>query len=203
MAFKLNLSGAKSVEDLDRESHVEPGWYRAKVEDATQNDKTGAEVIVCQVMGGRFDGCKADIQLQDPEQVTDVKKAERAISRIQVIATRLGLVSKEMLGNDDVDINFNDAIGKEVVIECEAREYTKDNGTKSSFTGIAYTGIYPLDHEKIPDQVRKDLGLPPARKSTKSQSGGFSPATKGSGRTTKATAGKSGGATKEVSLDEV
>lgn len=192
MAVKLNLSGKQKLEDLDRPNNVEPGWYKAKVADTRMNEDESAEIITFAVVGGRFDGCLNDMMLVHPnvagEKVTNEhereKKIEQATRRIQAIAYRLGIITKDMLGSE-VDIEFANAMGREVVIDCESREYTKKDGTKGTAVGIKYLGVYPLDHEDIPDDVRKDLRLGPARVT---HAGGHSPSKKPAVASTKSDA---------------
>jgi hypothetical protein len=200
MAVKLNLSGKTKVEDLDRPSHVEAGWYRAKLVDVTDNDKSTGDILKFEIVGGRFDGVQTDIMIIYPQYAGDEAPSEKerdrkekmAEQRLMALAARMGLISNDMLGSGEAEIDFNEALEREYVIECASREYTKKDGTKGSSTNITYMGIFPANHPDIPEQVRKDLKLPAAE--VRANSGGFSPPAKAkpaaAGKPAAAAAGK-------------
>ncbi len=140
-----------------------PGWYVAQVEDVAPSEHIeGALVFKFKVAKGPHKGSVISETLFDPDQAEDTEKAERMKNRVQAFASRLALWSGET-GRSTV--RWLDAIGKTVVIEVTSQTWKdKLSGEAKSKVGMSFLGIFPPDHPKIPDQHRKALGLPPARK---------------------------------------
>lgn len=192
----LNLKTRKSLDELDRPTQAEAGWHKAKITDTDQDDN-GTEVLKLTIVGGPSDGCQLTFKMKNPEGCDDEKTSRAAASRMEAIASRLGLITEADLGNPAFQLQFAKAMYKEVVAEVENHAFPDSKtGQMRNGTQLTYLGIYPLDHEKIPDAVRKSMGLPPARKKIQGDSNYSPPAEKAS-KATKSTAKK------PINLDDV
>lgn len=161
----VNLTEVHNVEALDSGGKLGKGWYLTKLTDHYEDStKAGEYVFEFTVAAGPFLGEKAWYRFDDPDTVEE-KHQKTAEKRINMLGCRFGQIKSGDEGKSDVNLDFGAAIDREFVIQVE--EWTKtDPVTKEVLkrgTQIAWAGIYPLDHEKIPDAVRAELKLPPAR----------------------------------------
>jgi hypothetical protein len=162
---ELDLSEQQSMEQVENMDRVPVGWYRAQCVDHYEDAKAedgGQYVLEFDIQGGLYAGKKLFYRFKDPAIVDDEKGKKTARSRVSMLAARFGLITQDQLGKPGVPIDFDKSIGREVVLQVTEQK-TQNGGT---FIGLAYAGIYPLDHEKIPDNVRKDLNLPASRAKT-------------------------------------
>lgn len=183
----LDLSEQQTVEQVENMDRVPAGWYRATCDDHFEDTKGegGEYVLEFSVQAGAYAGKKLFYRFRDPASITgDSKKgkteAERqkiAKARIGMLAARFGLVSPDQLGKPGARIDFDKTVGREMVLQVTDQP-TEGGGT---FTGVAYAGVFPLDHEKIPDKVRKELSLPPARAKSTTPGVTAAPGTNGTG----------------------
>jgi hypothetical protein len=160
--FTIDLAGDK-VENLDRGRNADPGWYRAVLEDAYDDAKSGRTVLEWSVMApGTWKGQKLFDRVSDPSTASSDSAAAITLRRIKLLGKRLGLIRPEH-ENHQIDLDFLDAIGGEFVVEYVHRRYQDEGGNWQTSAEVAFDGVYPLDHPKIPENVRKALELPPAR----------------------------------------
>lgn len=162
----VNLAEDQSVESMDSGGKLSTGWYRTKLTDHYEdNTKPGQYVFEFTVDAGPFRGEKAWYRFDDPDTVEEEDKRKTAEKRIKMLGCRFGQIKPGDEGRSDVNLDFGAALDREFVIQIEEWKQT-DPSTKEVTkrgTQIAWAGIYPLDHEKIPDNVRAELKLPPAR----------------------------------------
>lgn len=164
MTIELDLSGFKTEDEIESAGRLSPGWYRAQVHDHYENSqKPGQCVLVFQIQEGDHAGFKSDYRFEDPSYETDPAKQKRAMQRVMMLASRLGLINKQQVGKAGVSIDFDAAIGKDMVIQVTSRNSKDQFGNPVIYVNIAYEGVFPPDHPKIPADVRTALGLPPAR----------------------------------------
>lgn len=171
--FDLDLSGKESIEQVENGDRVPPAWYRASCSDHYEDEaKGGGEyVLEFEIAGGMYDGKKLYYRFKDPAIVEDEKKQRTAANRVGLLAARLGLIDQGALGKRAA-LDFDKAIGREVVLHV-----TDQKTDRGNYVGIDYGGIFPLDHEKIPDDERKRLKLP-AKGAGGGSSAGAGPAAK-------------------------
>jgi hypothetical protein len=170
MEFDLDLTDVQNEDQMEAGDRLPVGWYKATLTDFyDDHNKEGSSVFEWTVDGGVFDGQKTWDRCTDPASLDDPAKQKTALKRIKLLANRLGLVKKEDFGKPGVHVNFADAINAAMVLEVQEWS-NKDNPSKKG-TSIAFDGVYPPDHEKIPADVRQRLGLPPARKKDESEGG--------------------------------
>lgn len=159
--FTVDLTD-ETPETIDRGRSVEAGWYKCVLDDVYDDSKNGDTVCEWKVMEGKYRDAKIFDRLRDPALATEGKHAEMSLRRIKVVASRLGLIKTDAYGQQ-ADIDFMDAIGQEAVLQVKHRKYKDKDGNEQEIDGVDFAGVYPLDHEKIPADVRKALGLPPAK----------------------------------------
>lgn len=166
MGFSISLKD-KTEENVDRQSKIPEGWYKAVLDDVVNDESKGTCTLTFAIANGVYTGMTATDRLFDPEMEQDDAKRQRKIDKIATAATRLGLLKKEDLGKEDFVPVFEDAIGTEVVIEIEHSKM--QNG--GMWAQVKWLGFYPLDHYDVPDNVREALQLPPAREAPKGATG--------------------------------
>lgn len=160
--WAMDFGDNKSVDELDHCGRAPDGYHRATLESAGE-DEDGNVKLLFAVTSAKGKGAKQTEKLSNPI-LLDGDRAMNAGKKAKLVATRLGLVSAEMMGKSGL-IHWDGAQGKEFVIKVETRTMPKkaDGSGGGEFTGLAYSGIFPLDHADIPAAVRTELGLPPAK----------------------------------------
>jgi hypothetical protein len=172
--FNVNLTGMKP-EDLDGGAYLPAGWYKATVSDVAEDNESAATVITYQVLGGKHDGRTIKDRITNPNYQDDDKKRELSVRRAAMMAKRLGILTDEQISQGDVDLEFNNAMGREVLIHVESRKYTDKSGNEKEAIGLTFDGVYPLVapiHDKVPDAVIAEFGLPPRPAKPKATRGG-------------------------------
>lgn len=162
MGFAVDFTEDDDLEKIDRGNSLEPGWVRAVVTD-TSEDKNGGQSFEWTVKGGASDGAKFFDTLFNPSNSASEKGAKFCAQRAKLVASRLGLLKGDELGKA-VELDWMQAIGNEYVVKLVADNYKDTKGNDRESIKPAFDGIFALDHEKIPDAIRKALSLPPARK---------------------------------------
>ena len=162
--MRLNLT-SKSERDLEQDDFLVPGWYMAEVYDTQKDDSTGVTTVDYVVTVGPHAGKHTKDRVTDPEYIGDPAKREGVEKRSSKVCARMGLVPKDGYGQDNVEIEFTQAIGKAFVIHVEKDSFVNEKGKTVETARMGYLNMYPhpFDHERIPDDVRKELGLPPAK----------------------------------------
>lgn len=200
MRFNLDLT-RDTAATVEQGSYVPAGWYFASLDDVDDDTKSGKTVLVFVVSNGPsvLEHSKPDPKdtkgkkrlieyeaqpngphasrkvferLSDPDAL-EGDAVNTATKKIKVHASRLGLLKPEHFGQQ-ADLDFADAIGASVVLHVVPNEYTNNGGELVKASQLAFDGIYPRDHDKIPAAVRAALGLPPGKNAG---TGGASPTT--------------------------
>lgn len=161
--FTVDLT-EDTPDSLDRPSNVEPGWYLCDLDDVVDDPKSGATVFHWKVLSpAKWKGAVIFDRINDPSLSDKDNAAEMINRRAKLLGTRLGLINPQKDAGGQKELDFMDAIGKQSVIHVELRKYKDKEGNDKEITSVKFDGVYPPDHEKIPDVVRKGLELPPAR----------------------------------------
>ena len=74
------------------------------------------------------------------------KVCSRRLSRV---AVELGLIERSQLGQEDLDIEFTLAEGRDCVIKVKEEEYTKKSGEKAKRNVMDFFGIWNPNHEDV------------------------------------------------------
>jgi hypothetical protein len=164
--FTVDLT-QDTPETIDRGREVEPDWYAVVVHDVGEDPKNGAVLFEFKVQAGmetqgKYAGSIIFDRLYDPDLADSEQKRQMAIRRQKLYASRLGLLATDAFGRE-ASGDWMDAMGKSVVVRVERRSYTDSLGEKKEITGVRFDGLFPPDHEKIPDPVRQALNLPAAK----------------------------------------
>lgn len=162
-AFKVNLENDKA-DELDVMRNAVRGWYRANLEDVEDDEKNGGVYLVFNINHGIYKNCqyRPKAKVADPAMADSPANEKSRWQLIKTYGKRMGLISSEQAGKPgEIDVDFVDAIGREFVIEIEEDTKPRNDGTGNmTFASVKYAGVYPLNHDAIPNWVRKDLGLP-------------------------------------------
>lgn len=160
MAFEVKFDGKDDFDNSDREKYIDQvGHYLCVLKDTRTDNDSGAEVLEFEVQAGPFIGCKINKFLNDPALQPDDKKAESATKIYKAWAKRMGAITEaEALAGGQPD--FIRLIGNRYVLDTELGQV---NPKGKQYVNPKYLGVYPIDHPKIPLQVRADLKLGPAR----------------------------------------
>lgn len=174
--WAMDFGGDTSVADLDHGGRAPDGFHRVKLESVGE-DEDGNKKLVFAITSAKGKGAKVTEKLSNPV-LLDGDRAAGANKKAKFVATRLGLVSPEMMGKSGL-IQWDKAEGREYVVKVETRAMQKkaDGTGGGEFTGLAYSGIFPLDHPDIPPATRAELSLPPARPRTSGETAAAAPKT--------------------------
>lgn len=164
MGWKMDLTD-QTPESVEREGKLESDWYVMAIDDAYLDAKSSEQVFEFTIKRGivtknRYAGDKHFERLKNPDLV--VEQAQNVNRKKNYCwASRLGVIPAAAYGQE-AEVEWEQAIGKEVVLKIKRREWDKDG--KSGVKSECEFDIFPPDHEKIPADVRTALGLPPSRK---------------------------------------
>jgi hypothetical protein len=159
MAFEVQIPSDTNYDDMDKSKYPVAGWYDCVLTDTGDDDKNGALYLKFDVTAGPFKGCEIKQLLFDPANADDEEKAKRTLQKYMAWAKRMGaLTEAEFKAGTQPD--WIRQIGSRYVMELEQ---SKPNSSGKQFVGPKYLGVYPPDHEGIPENVRAELHLPPSR----------------------------------------
>jgi len=145
-----------ATEDIESGASVPPGWYRCVVVDVTDNPRlAGVMDFSFKVTHGPHKGAVIEDSLFPPDHAQTVEKSKKLKQRVAMYVTRLGLMSKEQLGGNCVELDLTEAVGKPCVIKAVEETYTrKEGGGTGSKIRPAFDGVYGPDDERVPDALR-------------------------------------------------
>lgn len=156
-AWDLDFAGETS-ESLESGGYPAAGFYMAKLTATTPDQQDGGQNFDFIISVGPFAGKKVSRKLWNPGFADTEERKQNAIRHAKSWAHRLGLD-----GPGKVSIVWEQAIGKEYVVEVTKRKYTKKDGSQGEMTEIAYMGVYQKDHYDIPEAFRVQNNLGPAK----------------------------------------
>lgn len=142
--------GAKTVQsedDIQGNARPLPGRYHAIVKHADDSFEKFDKVIVeFQVLAGTTPG-------QEDRCISEFfATTEKAMPRLQRLALCTGLLNP---GEEEKDISFSEAEGRQLVIEVEENRYEKDdgNGGKKTVEGVrvGFLGMWSLNNKAVED----------------------------------------------------
>lgn len=167
MSIDWNLDfGGQTIDAVDKSAGTPPdGYYRAKLHEVVPDDDGRLE-FKFKICHGIQTGRTLSGKLNNPQFADTAEHRDSATKKARVWAVRLGLVSKESEGKVAA-VNWNLAIGREVVVNVETTKYEKKDKNTGAKTGvwttwqeIKYAGVWPLDHVDIDGPTRASLDLP-------------------------------------------
>lgn len=159
MGFDLDLSfSEQDNQALEAGTVRQPGWYRAVVQDITEEAEKGYWEFIYQVTDGAWTGSVIKDKVWKPESAADTEKAEMSLKRIKLILKRLGVWDGNAVSKK---FSLADCIGRECWLKMSERFY-QDKKTSSMVktTDVEWAGVYGIDHEKVPVEVRNPGSAP-------------------------------------------
>lgn len=146
------------ADKVERGDSLAAGWYKVQVCDVYSDRKNqDAIVFEMQVIEGPDTGTKLFDRLNNPDSAETDNGRRFAAQRKRLFAKRLGLVAEFGAPRP---VNWLDAIGREIFVQVKERTYKDRNGEEKTVTGVDYAGVYPLDHDKVPEEVRNNYQTP-------------------------------------------
>lgn len=184
MELEFDL-GLENVDERQLESagKLPEGWYMARLADAYPDSENPALKLEFEITAGAYAGRKIHDSLWDPQSRTEADDAKRDQQRLLLITGRLGARTE---GTGKVNLLL--AIGKPFVLQLAKKKHAWCSRCKEkpvgkglrkcptcgerldyktdedSFANIAYDGVFPPDHDKLADDVRKQLGITAPRR---------------------------------------
>ena len=178
MDLEYDLGEEVDEQKVEAGGKLPPGWYLAVVDDIFPDPANPCLKVIYKITHGPYAGKQPTDTIWDPAASDTPDKAKSAKARMNLVGGRIG-------ARDEGTTRFNwlRCIGNAVVLEmahkqkrwCNKCDTERDEkgiqkcpqcGEKlswkddpSSFVNVAYDGVYPLDHEKLGDAVRRELGI--------------------------------------------
>lgn len=139
----LGATNVQSEDDIQGNARPLPGRYHAIVKEVDESmEKVDKIIIEFEVLAGTTPG-------QEGRVVTEYfAVTEKAISRLTRLALVLGLLNP---GEEERDVAFSDAIGRDLVIEVEPNEYTNKEGKEVKTVRVTYLGFWSTGNEAVAD----------------------------------------------------
>lgn len=139
--------GGKSADEIEKQaSALEPGWFKAMVQDVYEQDGT---LFLDFKLG---DGRSVLERLWDPNRSDTDQKRQKSQQRRDLFAIRLGLVPRDARGTA-FEFDWLNAIGRECVVEMDYSKPREEGGAK--YVNLTYSGIYEPNDPRVPEVIRK------------------------------------------------
>ena len=148
---RVGAQNVKSEDDISGFQKPLPGRYHVVVKHVDETfEKFDKIVIDFEVLAGTTPG-------QEGREVTEFFACtEKAIPRLQRLALCLGLLRP---GEADRDVEFTDAVGRDLVIEVEENKYTnKTTGKEVEGVRVGYLGMWSTGNEAVADVPKAAVG---------------------------------------------
>ncbi len=145
---KMGANNVQSEDDIQGSSRPLPGQYHAIVKEAKETEFKKKNDEYADVVEFEFE-CVAGTTPGQENTVLSERfwLSEKAMPRLQRMAIVLGLLKP---GEEEKDIEFSDAIGRELIIEVEGGTYEKDGKTVEK-VDLAYMGFWSMKNEAVKD----------------------------------------------------
>ena len=139
----LGATNVQSEDDIQGNARPLPGRYHAIVKEVDESmEKVDKIIVEFEVLAGTTPG-------QEGRVVTEYfAVTEKAIPRLQRLAMTLGLLKP---GEDDRNVLFSDAIGRDLVVEVEPNEYTNKEGKEVKTVRVTYLGFWSTGNKAVAD----------------------------------------------------
>lgn len=152
MGFKLDLEfKAEDAQTLESGTVRIPGWYRAVLQEITEEEEKGYWDIQYRVTAGPWAGSTIHDKLWKPENAADTEKAEGSRKRIKLVLKRLGVWDGQPTARE---FDLAECIDRECWLKLGERSYKGKDGAMAKSVDVEWAGIYPLDDERVPAEVR-------------------------------------------------
>lgn len=143
----INTQGTNSVDELDTGfSEPKPGKYHVIVNDVDDSQsKFDAIIVDFQVLDGTVPG-----QDGKTKRVFFNVDNDRGMERLTRFAMAAGLVAP----NEKREVHFSDAVNRQLIVEFSTYVPKEGKNKGQPQLGLAFGGIWPLDHPDVSDVPR-------------------------------------------------
>ena len=164
----LNAQTAKSEDDFSGNARPLPGRYHVAVNAAEEKGSKkkgtpGLEMEFQVICDGLSPDGKTRTGGQSGRTIPlflsyiggDDAKTETCLSRV----TRLAICCGVLRPGEAKEVDWSEAVGRELVIEVESQEYEDQAGTKKSGSQVSFMGFWSLGNKEVAN-VPKDATTP-------------------------------------------
>jgi len=140
---RMNAANVKSEDDISGFQKPLPGRYHVVVKHVDESFEKFDKVLVdFEVLAGTTPG-------QEGRELTEFFACtEKAIPRLQRLALCLGLLTP---GEPDKDVEFAEAVGRDLVIEIEENNYKDKTGKEVNGVRVGYLGMWSTGNKEVAD----------------------------------------------------
>lgn len=143
----LDLANYKSRSEITVNTSLPDGKYHAVVE-SVEKDISGQNPAL------KFKFTVLEGPQKNRSIVERLFLTEKAKARVVLFADRLGMIGDADCGNT-IRRNWGEAVGKQLVIEVQTREYKKADGSVGKASNLAFGGLFRLDDPAVADVPKR------------------------------------------------
>jgi hypothetical protein len=144
--------GGRDADSVEKQG-LPAGWYIAMVDKVRKDEKSSALLVRFVVKAGDHEGAEITERLWGPRG-DDREKDKKAIDRRIMIAKRLGMIPENAWGAN-AKVDWEEATGRVCAIQVKKTARKDDAGNVTEYTNVDYGGVYPVDDQRVPEEVRK------------------------------------------------
>ena len=158
---RMGAKDVKSEDDISGFQKPLPGRYHAVVKHVDESfEKFDKVLIDFEVLAGTVPG------MEHRELTEFFACTDKAIPRLQRLALCLGLLTP---GEPDRDVEFAEAVGRDLVIEVEENNYKDKSGKEVNGVRVGYLGMWSTGNKEVADVPKgklEDEGNQPSTQSS-------------------------------------
>ena len=164
---RIGANNVKSEDDISGYQKPLPGRYHVVVKHVDESFERFDKIVV------DFEVLAGTVPDQQGRELSEFFACtDKAIPRLQRLALCVGLLQP---GEPEADVEFTDAVGRDLVIEVEAGEYEKvqdGKKVKKEKTALTYLGMWSTANEAVKDVPKGKLPPPSGSQGATTSGGG-------------------------------
>jgi len=146
---RMGAKDVRSEDDISGFQRPLPGRYHVVVKNVDESFEKFDKVIV------DFEVLAGTVPNQEGRELPEFFSCtDKAIPRLQRLALCLGLLTP---GEPDRDVEFADAVGRDLVIEVEENNYKDRSGKEVNGVRVGYLGMWSTGNEAVADVPKGKL----------------------------------------------
>ena len=146
---RIGANNVKSEDDISGFQRPLPGRYHVVVKHVDESfEKFDKIVVDFEVLAGTVP------DQQGRELPEFFSCTDKAIPRLQRLALCVGLLKP---GQPEADVEFTDAVGRDLVIEVEENNYKTKEGKEVNSVRVGYLGMWSTANEAVKDVPKGKL----------------------------------------------
>jgi hypothetical protein len=146
---RMGAKDVKSEDDISGFQRPLPGRYHVVVKHVDETFEKFDKVVV------DFEVLAGTVPDQQGRELTEFFACtEKAIPRLQRLALCVGLLRP---GEPDRDVEFTEAVGRDLVIEVEENNYKDKSGKEVYGVRVGYLGMWSIGNEAVADVPKGKL----------------------------------------------